>query len=311
MRLCYDGSMDATHRPTAIPLPDEFAFSQSSLQAYVDCARRFWLTYVRQLPWPAVEATPVAQHEHLMRMGAAFHRLIQRAEIGIDPEAIAVDLEDPLDLWFAAYRQARPADLPTTLVEAEHSMSMRLAADDSPGAPAFRLFALYDLLAVEPGERAVIVDWKTSRRRPDPTHLRQRLQTRIYPFLLVEAARDLPWGPLRPDQVEMRYWFTAAPEQPITFRYDAAQHAENWDYIRRLLREILSGQGEDDFLPLPDTEANRARFCRYCVYRSRCDRGDVAGDLTEHDEFVDFDDLDAVAPEALDFTLNDVQELAF
>lgn len=303
--------MDANPPPDTISLPEDFVFSQSSLQAYVDCARRFWLTYVRQLPWPAVEVTPIQEHEHLMRMGAAFHRLVQRAEIGMDPTLIATDLEDPLDLWFTAYCEARPTDLPTTLVEAEHTLSMRLSAEEIPNAPTYRLAALYDLLAVEPGERAVIVDWKTSRRRPEPTHLRQRLQTRIYPYLLVEAARDLPWGPLRPDQVEMRYWFTAAPHQPTVFRYDAAQHAENEAYVRRLIHEVATARSDEDFPRVPDTEANRRRFCRFCVYRSRCDRGDAAGDLDEQDGLIDYDVLDAATPDALDFTLDDVQELAF
>ncbi|MCA9982517.1 MAG: PD-(D/E)XK nuclease family protein, partial [Anaerolineales bacterium] len=39
----------------SLALPETFAFSQSSLQAYEDCPRRFWLAYVEQLPWPAVE----------------------------------------------------------------------------------------------------------------------------------------------------------------------------------------------------------------------------------------------------------------
>lgn len=303
--------MDANPLPGVVSLPDDFVFSQSNLQAYVDCPRRFWLTYIRQLPWPAVEAAPIQQHEHLMRMGAAFHRLVQRAEIGMDPTILAADLTDPLDMWFAAYCQARPDDLPTTVVEVEHTLSTRLATHDSPDTPTFRLAALYDLLAVEPGERAVIVDWKTSRRRPDPIHVRQRLQTRVYPFLLVEASRDLPWGPLRPDQVEMRYWFTAAPHQPIVFAYDAAQHADNAEYVRRLIYEIATAQSDEDFPKVPDTEANRRRFCRFCVYRSRCDRGEVPGDLDEQDAAIDFDAQDAVTPDALDFTLDDVQELAF
>ena len=76
-------------------LPDTFAFSQSSLQAYEDCARRFWLAYVQQLPWPAVEAAPVQDYERLMRLGANFHLLIQRAEIGIDADQLALGLEPP------------------------------------------------------------------------------------------------------------------------------------------------------------------------------------------------------------------------
>ena len=44
--------------------------------------------------------------------------------------------------------------------------------------------------------RIFIVDWKTSRRRSDPGGLRQRLQTIVYPYVLVEASRRLAWGPL-------------------------------------------------------------------------------------------------------------------
>ncbi|NTV10950.1 MAG: SagB/ThcOx family dehydrogenase, partial [Zoogloea sp.] len=39
----------------------------------------------------------------------------------------------------------------------------------------------------------VIVDWKTARRRADPATLRQRLQTIVYPYVLVEASAGLPW----------------------------------------------------------------------------------------------------------------------
>ena len=39
-------------------LPDDFHFSQGSLQDYVDCQRRFQLRYLMKLAWPAVDAEP-------------------------------------------------------------------------------------------------------------------------------------------------------------------------------------------------------------------------------------------------------------
>ncbi len=78
-------------------LPNDFVFSQSNLQAYADCPRRFWLSHVQRLPWPAVEASPVQEYEYVMRLGEAFHRAVQRAEVGIPAELIAAQLEDPLD----------------------------------------------------------------------------------------------------------------------------------------------------------------------------------------------------------------------
>ena len=293
-------------------LPANFTFSQSSLQAYVDCARRFWLAYVEQLPWPAVEASPVQEHEALMRLGERFHRLVQRSEEGIDPARVAEGLVAPLAAWFGAYQQHRPATLPTDFLIAEHVLAIPFTPSPAPPlalSPTFRLAAKYDLLAGAADGRTVIVDWKTARRRADPATLRQRLQTIVYPYVLVEASAGLPWGPVRPEQVEMLYWFTATPGQPISFRYDAAQHEANGHRLHQLLAELLATRGEADFPKVADTEANRRHLCAYCVYRSRCNRGEAAGDLDALDDPETFFAVDV--EKALEFSLDDVEELAF
>ena len=64
-------------------LPEDFQFSQRSLQDYTDCQRRFQLRYLEQLAWPAVESEPLSDHERQMQAGAAFHRLVQRFLVGI------------------------------------------------------------------------------------------------------------------------------------------------------------------------------------------------------------------------------------
>ena len=298
-------------------LPATFAFSQSSLQAYEDCARRFWLAYVQQLPWPAVEAAPVQDYERLMRLGAMFHLLVQRAEIGMDVAHLALDLEQPLAGWFDAYLRNRPVDLPSEFIEIEHILSIpftpSLTSPQPEGgdetSPGYRLAAKYDLIATERDGRVVILDWKTTRRRTDPATLGQRLQTIVYPYVLVEASKGLDWGPVQPEQVEMRYWFTAAPDQPVVFRYDSAQHAANHERLQQLLAAILAGQREADFPKIADTEINRKRFCSYCIYRSRCNRGVTAGDLEELGDTEDFFAVDVES--ALEFTLEEVDELAF
>ena len=110
-------------------LPPTFTFSQSSLQAYTDCPRRFWLAYVEQLPWPAVEASPVHEHEEQMRLGERFHRLVQRTEVGIDPSNVAAELTPPLSTWFDAYQHHRPADLPTEFLEVERVLAIPFGLD--------------------------------------------------------------------------------------------------------------------------------------------------------------------------------------
>lgn len=299
-------------------LPAGFAFSQSSLQAFEDCPRRFWLAYIAQLPWPSVEASPVEEHEALMRQGERFHRLVQRAEIGIAHDEVSVGLDGPLAAWFAAYQAHRPADLPEEAVEIERVLAVTVSTDatqkatggaGAASAARVRLAAKYDLIAAEAGGRVVIVDWKTARRRTEPAILRHRWQTLVYPYVLVEASAGLPWGPVRPEQVEMRYWFTAAPGQPVSFRYDAAQHEANHQRIAQLVAAILAGETEADFPKVADTPANRRRFCAFCIYRSRCNRGETAGDLDTLDDAEEYFAVDL--DRALEFTLEDVEELAF
>jgi len=287
-------------------LPDGFVFSQSNLQTFSDCRRRFWFSYIQRLRWPAVEASPVQEAEYVMRLGEGFHRALQRAEVGIAPELIAAQLEDPLDAWFASYLQYRPRDLPQAVIEVESVLTTTLQTGFE--SPAVRLSAKFDLLAIDPGKRAVIVDWKTTRRRTEPTYLRQRLQSQVYPFVVVEASANLPWGPLAPEQVEMRYWFTVAPDEPVTLRYDSSQHETNRQLLQRLVGQILAGESEADFPKVPDTEANRARLCAYCAYRSRCDRGILAGNL---DDMADSDEVAHDLEADLDINLSDIPELAF
>lgn len=306
-------------------LPD-FTFSQSSLQAYRDCQRRFWLAYVEQLPWPAVEAAPVQEHERLMRLGERFHRLVERTEISLaldgaeaaggksrsmDPELIAVQAQADPDLaaWYASYRSQRPADLPTQFVEIERLLNIALPVEVGGETHPVRLAAKYDLIAAEPGGPVVIVDWKTGKGVPTRATLLLRQQTLVYPFVLVEAGAALPWGPVRPEQVEMRYWFAAAPDRPVSFRYDGAQHDRARQTLTREIAAILAGQVEADFPKVEDTPENRKRFCAFCVYRSRCNRGAAAGDVLELIDPTDYFSGDVAG--SLEWSMAEVEELAF
>ena len=290
-----------------LELPPAFTFSQSSLQSFANCRRRFWLAYVEQLSWPAMEAAPYDEHEKLLRLGGQFHQLIERAEAGLPTELLTDGLDYPLDEWFESYLRHRPPDLPTEVVEVERALSAPLAVDGGQ----IRLTARYDLIAVggdEANRRAVILDWKTNQRVTRRSILQRRMQTLVYPFVLVEASAGLPWGPVTPEQVEMRYWFTAAPTETVNFHYSSDLHTTNRARLEGLLNELLSGEKREDFDKVADTDENRKRFCNYCVYRSRCDRGIGTGDLREFDEA---EILDVDLEDALDFTLEEVQELAF
>jgi CRISPR/Cas system-associated exonuclease Cas4 (RecB family) len=257
-------------------LPTNFQFSQASLQDYVDCPRRFQLRYVLQLAWPAQEIEPALENEQHMQQGAAFHRLVHRYALGIPAEDLSRAIQEPdLRRWWHNYLERGPQELPETRYP-EAVLSAPLAG--------YRLVARYDLVAVDAGRRAVIVDWKTSRKRTKREVLAERLQTKVYPYLLVRAGAHLNGTQaIVPEQVEMIYWFADYPGEPARFGYDTAQYEAEEAYLTSLVAEIAelalslsNGLGDGDF-PLTVQEQR----CKFCPYRSLCRRGVRAGTLDE------------------------------
>jgi CRISPR/Cas system-associated exonuclease Cas4 (RecB family) len=280
-------------REDAMSIPHDFQFSQGNLQDYVDCPRRFQLRYVLQRAWPAPQAEPLAEVERRMQMGQAFHRLVHQHVLGIPTDVLSQAAADPdLARWWHNYLTSPPPDLPTALRRAEVVLSTPLGDH--------RLVAKYDLIAITPGERAVIVDWKTSRRRPTRSTLEHRLQTRLYRYLLVEAGTPLnERRPISPEQVEMIYWFSEFPTQPEHFPYDSVQFTADGDYLSNLIAEI--GHRDEAVWPLTSDE----RRCRFCCYRSLCECDVSAGALDELNEEQTTPTID------LDFDLEQIAEIAF
>ncbi len=259
-------------------LPPDFLFSQGSLQDYADCPRRFQLRYVLELAWPAIAAEPADDFEAAVAQGEAFHRLVHQQILDIRYSADAAPLPEPLATWWANYCAQPPANLPATRYP-ELILSAPLGQH--------RLIAKYDLIAMDPGRRAVIVDWKTAEKRPKSAWLAARLQTRVYRYLLVRAGSHLNGGqPLRPEQVTMVYWFANYPDDPERLSYDATQYAADEARLSSLIAEI-AGLDDDGFPLTADVKR-----CRFCPYRSLCNRGVEAGELAAEDE-------DAVAAEEM------------
>lgn len=271
-------------------LPTDFQFSQSSLQDYADCPRRFELRYLKRLNWPAAESEPIREQEDHMRRGAAFHRLVHQHLLGIpDRDLEATIADETVRQWWAHFRAGALDGLPPQRTP-EITLTAPLATH--------RLVAKYDLIAVEPGVRAVIVDWKTSLRRPRRESLEHRLQTTVYRYLLALAGAHLNGGErIAPEQIEMIYWFAAHPDQPEHFSYDMAQFTHDGALLYRLAEEI----DRQDLFALTADE----RRCQYCAYRSLCRRGVEAGDFFALEGDDDGDDL------AARFSLDQIGEIAF
>ena len=227
-------------------LPSDLQFSQGSLQDYVDCPWRFYLRHVRRLAWPAIVAEPALEHERHLQQGRDFHLLVHQHELGIETEQLSAVVTDVnMRRWWLNYLETGPGEIPEV-----HYPEIVL----STPVGGFRLVAKYDLLAVDPGRHATILDWKTYRTRSGRRWLAERLQTRVYPYVLARAVSHLNEGqPLEPDGA----------------------------YLSSLVEEI-EGLSEDQF----DRTADKDR-CRFCRYRSLCQRGVRAGDFRE--ELQDWD----------------------
>ena len=274
-------------------LPSTFLFSQSSLQDFADCPRRFQLRHLRRCSWPAVQTEPLLEAERHMERGHAFHRLAHQRHLGLDEAllreaALGAGLED----WWESLLDHGPAGLPDSRY-AECSLATPLAGHT--------LIAKYDLIAAEPG-RLVIVDWKTSLRRPSRAGLQTRLQTHVYPYVLAMAGGRLTGQPVEPGQVEMHYWFAEFPDQPELFRYSAEMCEQDAARLAGLIREIAACP--DDGFP----QAADDRSCRYCVYRSLCEREARAGAFDQAEDDIG-DDLAEDAEIRID--IQQVAEIAY
>lgn len=275
-------------------LPPDLQLSQSSLQDYLDCPRRFELRYLLKVAWPALESEPVLEQERHMRQGQMFHQMVQQHLVGLPLETLQPP-EDEADLsrWWLNYCAADPtAGLPARRLP-EFMLSASLAG--------VRLVAKYDLLALEPGGRAVIMDWKTNRRRTPTAALQQRIQTRLYRWLLVTAGAQFNGGrPLQPEQVEMTYWFTDFPGDPAALSYDRSRFTEDETFLAGLITAIQATP-PGSFILTPQEQS-----CQLCRYRSLCGRGSQAGSWESQD---DDDTRPAFDGSTLDF--DQIGEIAF
>lgn len=255
-----------------IALPEGFQFSPSSLQDFVDCRYRFWLRYVKGVDWPALQSEPALESERRLQLGMRFHQLAQAYFCGVPAEDLETLLEPgELSVWWASLQERVPAMLPPPgagAVYAELQLSAPLAD--------CRLTSKLDLACRFPDGHWIIFDWKTSQKMPARSWLEKSLQTRLYPYLLVRAGQALNQGEeLSPEQVRMLYWFPAYPDQPQTFAYSAARFRMDEDHLSGLLATIKS-LDEDEYVKTEQLER-----CRFCVYRSLCDRGVAAGSAAE------------------------------
>jgi hypothetical protein len=263
-------------------IPDQFVFSQNNLQDFFDCEYRFLLRHIQHLEWPAIESEPQLLQEEKIETGYQFHRLIQQYFSGIEPEVLTSSIQNSvLQNWWNSFLGMELHKFPGIKL-AEKSITVPFNN--------FRLTAKYDLLVLQ--EKGIMIfDWKTSTIQPSRRYVLTRMQSRVYPALLV-LQRDLP-SPIffnTYSDIEMSYWYPEFADSPVSFCYSESQFLEDTAMLNGLIDKIQT-KPEADFKKTEDQKK-----CKFCRYRSLCDRGISAGTAGD-----DSDDLLVEDPFAIDF----------
>lgn len=256
-------------------LGPHFDFTQSKLQDYLDCPYRFYLRYILNLKWPALLVDDAAEFEQRGQTGARFHRLIQQYLLGVPQhrldELAAADLNPEVDTWWQNFL----GNVPSWLKGQKFVERILTASLDGQ-----RLLAKFDLILRKDAGDWVIFDWKTSQNLPRKDWLADRIQTRLYRWILSRTGNDLVAGDdIKPEQISMHYWFATHPERPIELLYNQKIYLEDTSFFENLIHEILN-KDKNEFKRTLDLKK-----CRYCVYRSHCNRGVQAGDLSAYEDF--------------------------
>jgi hypothetical protein len=277
-------------------LPRDFDFTQSNLQDYVDCPYRFYLRYGLRLKWPALLVDEALKFEQHGQLGARFHQLVQQVLLEIPQDRLdalaAADPDPKLPIWWGNFIEYVPEKL-----EGQKYIETILTAD----LAGQRITAKYDLILLTDASQWIIFDWKTSQKRPRVDWLLSRVQTRLYRMVLMQAGQTLiKDSELSPEDIIMNYWFAAFPDAMVSLPYNQSQFEADQTYLTGLITEI---QDKD---PQEFNKTNDINQCRFCVYRSHCDRGVEAGSWTEFEDF-------AVEPEDFDLEIDfdDIAEIKY
>jgi len=236
--------------------------NQKNIQDYLDCPRKYQLTSLDNLAWPAAVSANLAKIERSTYLGNQFHLICQQYFSGIPPALLEDQIIDP-DLkimW-------------------ENFLPFGISLIEYPAIPEqllsylyydHRLIAKFDLIVKNSSTKYIILDWKTGFKKPSREVLINRVQSYLYPFIFCHSGSDLfDENSINPDQVEMHYFYPFCTDPHEVFPYSEQIHTEISSRLEKIISDITKTiQGSDKF-PLTEDHIQ----CQYCIFRSLCDRG--------------------------------------
>jgi len=254
-------------------LPPAFHFTQSNLQDFVDCERRFYLRHIAGQRWPSPLAEPQDEVERALKRGSRFHQLVERHQHGVDMDILRDSTVDDMVIgeWLDRY-EAALADLgPFTQQWVEVSLSTRVA--EKP------VLAKYDFIGLKDGALTGI-DWKTGRL-PDVQRLQQRMQTIIYLLVLFREGARLAGQDINSFSL---YYVSVNDGETRRFTVNSQDAHRLSTQLQGVIEQVLLAR---EFPLTPDEWK-----CKYCLYRGLCERGQSPNlndeDISPDDFWLDF-----------------------
>ena len=243
-----------------------FCFSQSNLETYTKCQRRFFLRYVRRLQWPASPAVVEDDFERAIGRGRLFHSLVVQETLGIDVAGMVRQSKDGLlGKWWRNYLHHEPVSLPQGKTFSEVEISVPLGKN--------RLLARFDRVVFAGDGSVWIVDWKTGKNKPAFASYKNSWQTLVYRYVMAEGGRVLTQGrAIAPEKIVMVYWHPGYPERLQPIRYSQSDHVQ----ARKRLESQVKLMGERRFESDFQKTANEAS-CSHYQYSAYCERAHVPG----------------------------------
>jgi CRISPR/Cas system-associated exonuclease Cas4 (RecB family) len=268
--------------------------SQSNLQDFSECPRRFELKVIDNISWPAAYLEPLSQLEQATEIGNKFHQICHQFFTGIDQDSISRNISNP-DLkimWESFFTFAKG-------LQDENRFPEIILSTPFLG---HQLIAKYDLVLKTNNGKFIIYDWKTSTKKPTRTLLSQRFQTFLYPYILVKTGNSIfKKVQPAPKNISMNYWYPMSSDPEEIFPYSDTLYSENTAQLTEIISEIDGYVNSGRIFPMTIDR----KLCGKCVYRSLCERGIQASKFDPITE-IDGEDLSGVH-----FDLDNISEIDF
>jgi ATP-dependent helicase/nuclease subunit A len=236
--------------PVPPPAPPVATLSYSSLGEYARCGYRFYVERVLGLPEAPesrAPAVPIRGPRSAADRGVLLHALLERLDFrrpAIPSPAAIVAAAERAGLWpapgpaeadelVALVRQFAGSELCARLGRASDARREERFAFPLTGGVL--VVGALDVLAREPGELALIVDYKSDRlARADPAAV---VRSAYATQRLVYALAGLHTGA---EQVEIAHCFLERPAEPVTATFSRSQAAELEAELHGLTRGVLA-----------------------------------------------------------------------